>query len=398
MKFPTIFLTWGVLVETAHAAAAATGAIVSAQFYCTKNPCEENWQLGLARTDMNAASNTPNDVFLQVYLPPANTAERKFEVFTAFDENSRVFVTVAADYPQAQSMTVWASTVSAEIDVAYPVVAGAVVAYPVSSSPYPLNVMPLKISRLICGPDGVSYVTFTNGEVHRIDPSTGAFTLVASIVPDALQLGTTHPYATWGQVYDAASNSLFSVVFGANEAYLATTSLATFTTAPYLPLINPGTGPMKLFAPDTFINAHMLDLPDGSRRLMLCTESLDNVGFDQMNFVNMTSGQLEGPVENLMSDANIILSCDEAVYQCDKWRVSTWDASTSTLWFQGHFQDPNEGPVVKMFGLTFELIRETGRLGYYINSAPAYISYGYTGYQFVTYPAPTGAVAAVATA
>jgi hypothetical protein len=376
---------------------AATGAIVSAQFYCTANPCEEHWQFGLSRTDM-AINTAENDAFLQVYLPPANTAQRQFEVFTAYDDASRTFVTIAADYPQTRSLTAWVSTVSEAVDSAVPVVVGAVLAYPPTSSPYPLNVVPLKVSRIFFGAGGALYATFTNGEVHRIDTSTGAFALAASIIPDALQLGTTHPYATWGQVYDGVSNSLYSVIFAASDAFLATTDLSTGLTAPYLQLRMPGVKE-ELFAPETFINAHMTDLPDGSRRLLLCTESLNNDGFDQMNFVNMTSGQLEGPVYNLNADDLIILSCepsDAALYKCDKWRVSTWDPATSTLWFQGHYQDPQEGPTMKLFGAAFSFSHISGNLGYIISAAAADVPYGYTGYQFVTYPPAAAAPAFLA--
>lgn len=53
-----------------------------------------------------------NPVRLQQYLPPANTIERGFKAFTAYDKDTKTFTTVAADFPSPQTMTVWTSTIS----------------------------------------------------------------------------------------------------------------------------------------------------------------------------------------------------------------------------------------------------------------------------------------------
>ena len=53
-----------------------------------------------------------NPIRLQQFLPPANEIERGFKVFTAYDKDSKTFTTVAADFPVAETLTVWTSTVS----------------------------------------------------------------------------------------------------------------------------------------------------------------------------------------------------------------------------------------------------------------------------------------------
>ncbi len=47
------------------------------------------------------------------------------------------------------------------------------------------------------------------------------------------------------------------------------------------------------------------------RSLVVTTESLDDVGFDQINRLNTTSGQLDGFIYNL-ADSNILLECTPA--------------------------------------------------------------------------------------
>lgn len=102
---------------------------------------------------------------LQSYLPAAAYALRTFPVFTAYKSSSRVFVTVATDYPRAGSATLWTSQISDAIDVATPLIVGEVLDYPATSSPFPMNVLPMEIARVLDGPGSTFLITFTNGEV-----------------------------------------------------------------------------------------------------------------------------------------------------------------------------------------------------------------------------------------
>lgn len=60
------------------------------------------------------AATTGTDVphRLQTYLPSAPVAEREFETFSAFDQNTKTYTTVAADFPRESVLTLWVSTVS----------------------------------------------------------------------------------------------------------------------------------------------------------------------------------------------------------------------------------------------------------------------------------------------
>ncbi len=64
--------------------------------------------------------------------------------------------------------------------------------------------------------------------------------------------------------------------------------------------------------------------------------------------------------------------------------MSAWDQQNFVLYFQGHYMQDDAGSV-SMSSLTLALNRETGNLNYYVDTYLPIVSYGYTGYQFVTY-------------
>jgi hypothetical protein len=56
--------------------------------------------------------NVTNPVRLQQYLPPTVEAERSFSAFGAYNSKTKVYATVAANYPDANTLTLWTSSIS----------------------------------------------------------------------------------------------------------------------------------------------------------------------------------------------------------------------------------------------------------------------------------------------
>lgn len=360
------------------------GAIVAAQFMCNA-PCGSNWYLTISRTNLYNQVGVETNTMLQELLPPAPTAVREFETFTSYDETSRQFAVVAADFPKATQATLWVSTINNAVDQTTPVYTEVVVQYPDSTSPFPLNDVPLKLSRvLFVGSTDHLIAIFTNGEIHRLDLASGSFKLLARLNSDEQLLSTEYPHATWSHVFDKESKVIRSVVTGGVNAYLLQTDLATFTVSDRISLTMPK-GITSGFSPETFINAHMVrensTLP---YRLMVSLESLTNVGFDEYTFVDTTTGVMGGANagDNLMED-NILLDCSESAKTCDKWQVSAFDPETNRLFFQGH-DVTSDVPTLSLYTLQFFYYEVQKQWGVVIDINMA-LSYGYTGFQFVPF-------------
>ena len=75
----------------------------------------------ISRTNYVAQVGVPNDVVLQELLPPAPSAVRSFQSYTAYNEKTRTYVVVAAEYPRIDSATFWVSTLNNDVTVATPV-------------------------------------------------------------------------------------------------------------------------------------------------------------------------------------------------------------------------------------------------------------------------------------
>jgi hypothetical protein len=333
-----------------------------------------------------------NDVQLLQLLPEAPYAARDFQesVFTAYDANTRTFVTVADSYPAAGSATTWSSTLAPNLDSAAPTVSGAKVAYPVSSSPFPLNVEPLALSRVLFAKDSLLLAVFTNGEVHSFNVTTGTFAKLLDLIPAAQQLGPTHPFATAAQAYDPTTDSLLSLVFAASDAFAVETNLASFTNKGWVALSYPEVDPEGTNIPlENFISAHVMDLPDGSHNFVVTTESINNnQGFDQILAVNLTSGVFDGPVFNLMN-YEVLLECP--AMECDMARVSCWDPANFRLYFQGHTIVGDDEINLSISSLGFDLGAATGNLQYYVNEQISIAAPGYSGFQWATYENATAA-------
>jgi len=196
------------------------------------------------------------------------------------------------------------------------VIDGVKLAYPVSSSPAPLNVMHLSLAKLVVGPAGGLLAVFTNGEIHALDVSNtqAPFTFLTKIISDEqlFDASLSPVSVASSHAFDTAKNGLWSVVSSGMFAYQVFTSFAN----PSAPV--PGSwlllnANMMLdpigdyatetdFSPESFVNGLMVNLDDGGDDVfMVEMESLPNVGFDQLVSFNTTSGVSFGPVYNLMN-------------------------------------------------------------------------------------------------
>lgn len=288
---------------------------------CTA-PCGQNEALAITRTAYIEHAGEPNDVVIQQLLPEGVSAERSFEVFTAYNGKSRNYLVVASGYPRVDAGTFWLSNLNNDVTVATPIFKEVTVSYPISSAPYPLNYARLVLNRVHITPDDRILVTFNNGEVHVLDLASKTFKKVFSTIPDSELLSNSYPHATWSETIDTETNSLWSIVRQGTKAFAVNTKLDDYTVGKWLPLTQVQ-GIHEEFSPDTFINAHMVQVQGAPTRLVIMIESLDDVGFDEIVYVNTETGELENLYANLM-EYDILLYCQNNL-ECDKKRVSAYD-------------------------------------------------------------------------
>jgi len=246
----------------------------------------------ISRTDYTTGTYYP----LQVLTPPADVSLRSFETYTAFDSATRTFIVVAADYPEAGGATFWTSTVSGDISSVTPVDQDVYIKYPASSSPYPLNVAPLKLSRIQHLGNNRVLCVFTNGEIHTVDIPNKSLQIRARLNTDEQLLSAAYPHATWSHVFDKESNALWSVVTAGTPAYLVKTDIESFKVSDRIEMALPKSlifdiNHQDSFSPETFINAHMVKVNSTApAQLMVALESLDNIGFDEITFLDTKTG------------------------------------------------------------------------------------------------------------
>jgi hypothetical protein len=268
-------------------------------------------------------------------LPEAPISTRSFETFTSFNEATRELVTVGADYPRTASATFWTSKLANDLSSATASAVNNVeIAYPAATSPFPLNVLHLKLTRIFHSADGTLFGVYENGEIHIIDLVNKQSKMVVRMTSDDRLLGVEYPTATWAHAYDPDTNTLSSVFMGGVNAYYVQTNLATMKVSDWVQMAMPQ-GANSGFSPETFVNAHIMKpYPGASSEFVVLLESFAELGFDQINYVNVTSGQMIPWEFNLM-EYNIEFSCGN-VMECDKKRNSAWDPVGQMLYFQAH--------------------------------------------------------------
>ena len=361
------------------------GSIVSAQFMCSV-PCEQNWFLQLVKLNYpNSESISDNGAtVLQTLMPPANTVLRQFDVFTAYDSTSRLYTVVAGDYPNEGSATFWTYTIANDISAATPVQENVVITYPTSTSPFPLNYGKLKLTRVLtAGVDSSLIAIFSNGEIHSVDVANAQFKLLTRVFSDAQLLSTSFPQTSWSSYYDSTSRTIKTVTTASNQAFLYTTDMQTLQTTNVAMILPQGINNVNQFSPQTFFDAHSVTLPNGSTQLLQFSESLYNVGFDLVTYVDPTTGQLGGAVDNLM-EYEAEFACNSVVYQCDMWRTTAVDPINNLVYFQAHYAPEGmSSDQLNLYVLGFTTSVVDPDPYPYVNVVVESMTYGYTGYQFV---------------
>jgi hypothetical protein len=299
---------------------------------CT-TPCESNYRLTVSRYDVVQAVGAENDIELLELLPPAKMATRSFETFTSYNEATREFVVVGADFPRVASASLCVTKLSNDLSSAS-LSSQIQFDYPVSSSPFPLNVLHLKLVRIFHSADGSLFGIFANGEIHLIDIANKQSKMVTRMTSDEQLLGVEYPTAQWAHVYDSEKNVLHSTFRGGINAYYTKTDMSTYSHTNWVQMSMPQ-GANSGFSPETFINAHMIKDPNtGNNEFVVLLESFTDLGFDQINKVNTTSGEMI-PYEFNLMEYGIEFSCG-AFTECDKLRVSAYDPVGGKLYFQSH--------------------------------------------------------------
>jgi len=134
----------------------ATGNIITVMLYYLGN---QMYSLQLCALEYQ----TEKYIFIQELIP--SKLQLQVVTYTTFDEDTRAVTVLAENYPSVAKATFWKSTINDYANASTPVVTAVTIPYPVSSSPFPLDVAPLQVSRLLLVGGGRQVVIFTNGEV-----------------------------------------------------------------------------------------------------------------------------------------------------------------------------------------------------------------------------------------
>lgn len=376
MLFLILSLMIAILYSVAASVEQPNGAIITAQMRCT-TPCEQNYRLTVSRFDVVQFPGAENDIELAQLLPEAPIGTRSFETFTSFNELTREFVVVGADYPRIASANVWTVKLNGDLS-AGSLTSQVEFVYPVSSSPFPLNVLHLKMKRVFHTADGSLYGIYENGEVHLIDLANKQSKMVSRMTSDEQLLGVEYLTATWSHAYDPQMNVLHSTFIGGVNAYYTKTDMASFTNTKWVQMSMPQ-GANSGFSPETFNNAHMMkDLNTGNNEFVVLLESFADMGFDQINKVNTTDGSMI-PYEFNLMEYNVEFTCAN-VPDCDKLRVSAWDSVGSKLYFQTHDAEDHTS-ILTVMGFTQN---KATKIWYpYVNPALDPFTFGNSGFIFV---------------
>lgn len=365
-----LFLLVALFVKSQPVPEVKSGAILSVLTYYLG---QEQYEIDLVSTDYESGFFS----ILQNYIPGSVKGTSDLNFFTTFNNASRVFTTVITDYPRVATCTFFTSSINNDANASTPLITNLLVKYPVSLSPAPLNDAHLVMSRILLDNVGNMFAVFSNGEVHTVDLTTGTFTFSYKLIPDSNQLSANFPYASWGHVYDTDNNVMWSVLWSGNNWYSCMSSLSTKIVSNWTLMAMPQ-GDKSGFSPETLINMHYLKLQASKPAyIVVLLESLDNVGFDQVNYLNTRTGQLEYLESNLMSDG-IVFECNTNMNDCDKWRVSAYDPVYNRLYFQGH--SPTGEVHLNVMGFSTNV--NTGALNWYTNILES-IWFGYSGFQWV---------------
>jgi hypothetical protein len=285
---------------------------------------------------------------------------------SAFHAGSRAYTASAADYPFGGVDSYWVSSLNAFANASTPVHTNVIIAHPDASANHPGS---MTVRRLFSLPDGRTAAIFTDGSVHEVDLSEQKYKKLFSLTS-----ATSFPAAIT-DAHVVVGNVLKSFVKDSQGmSYLITTDLSTNTVS----------APVKLTYPrgannETPIAAFMTSPADGiADKLTVLLAGQ----FDQINYVDETTGVMTTVQSDLMEASGAVFACDEGIKECDFWRTSAYDPVNHILYYQAHYMngDVAENVVYKM---GFSQNKVSGEYYPYINPAMSPMSFGFGGFQWV---------------
>jgi hypothetical protein len=363
------------------AAADNNGAIVSTMLYYLGN---QKYSLQLCAMDYK----TSNYIFIQELIP--SSLQLEVVGYTGYDEATRTVSVMADNYPSVASGTFWVSTLNEFVNATTPVRSAISIPYPVSSSPYPLDVAQLEVSRFLTVAGGRIVVIFTNGEVHEVDLVNKRFNLLYNLISADKQLSPSFPSFFHGHTYDASRDLIWSIVEVDNDFFSMSSSVTLGKVSNWVQMSLPDNIlPIVEFSAESVINIHAVVPEEGAavQILVVIASVVNNAGFDMILFLDTETGQLDDrPSGNLIMTSDLMFLCDSTnLHDCDFWQTSAWDPVLKTLYFQAHYIDPSSAePFTYMNYLTFDNNKKTGNLSWYFNKFEE-VPYGLQAFQFVPF-------------
>jgi len=306
-------------------------------------------------------------------LPPAPQEMRQFQTYTSWHEASRQIYSVAADYPYEGQDSHWVQKVNGAANESTPVYTNLIIPHPNVDNCHQV------LTRALYRDDGSLFQIFNDGMISTLDLSTKTHTIVGNIYTSADFIGPTN---TDAHVFDG--NVLKSFIRDeAGNIFLVNTdtSVSPFTYSDPVQLKMTMNGFYKPIA------AHMMNTNDA---MPLSLAVVLSGTFDQLQFVNEETGELDGMINNMMdvsTDFPVDLICNTHNYDCDMWRTSAFDAKNHLLYIQTHVLDSGGGGeataslAMMKIGFTQDL---QGKWYPYINEAMSPMNFGYSGYNYVT--------------
>jgi len=307
-------------------------------------------------------------------LPLGKTQDRSFNIFTAYDSNTRQMTLAVQNYPGSGLDTFFVATINADVTGATPVVVNKIIAHPDTA---PNNPGSMSLSKIFLDPKGNLLTLFNDGTLYDLDLSGGKFNLAANINSGG---AVKNSVPTTAHVMDGTTLNSFIYDSARNTPYLIQTDMSVSPFKVSAPLM---VQPIKgMLGKETPFAAHMIKTTsDGVPQLSMITYG----NFDTISLVDNATGE-QTPWIASFSDNSIPcqLECNSATKDCDMWGTSAYDPIGNKLYLQCHTTDDMDTAMWYSVGL----YQTAGRPEYPIMSSAVNAPlFGYSSYQWVTMPA-----------
>lgn len=349
------------------------GAIVAAQSRCQGYLCP-NWAMDVSRYDTIRYQDTEQfEYTLSENLPLGPTSEREFETYTAYSESSRLFASVAADYSVGGVDSYWMHKISNDILSTIPVYTNVMIAHADTS---PDNPGTTHVVRILFAPNDQLVALFSDGTIHNVDLENKNYNQIGSLY--STFTSNSHLSMTYAHVFDG--NTLKSFVLNNEDGntYLVKVDfVSTNTITVSQPLKITYLKGMELVTP---INALMISSND-NEPLQLTVVLAGS--FDQINYVNETTGEVIALLTNMYESAMAVFECYESTKDCDFWTTAGYDRLNHLLYIQAHVHDSSGTSSTTMLKVGFTQSKINQQWYPYVNTAMWPMNFGYSGYQYV---------------